>query len=152
MNDVKVTVKGLDEVRRRLEELNDGKLARSIMRSGARKAAQVLKAAQQDECPVDRGNLRDSIGIQVTGAKGDTLIVKIGPDKRWNYIGRFHEFGTKFMAGIHWMQKAFDRSSKEALDAFITEVKRRLDVRTYRELRRMIEDGLNISDGEIAAE
>ena len=143
MSDVVVKVNGLEELKRRLEELNDGKLARSMMRSGARKAAQVLAAGQRDTVPVDEGELRDAIGVQVKGASGDQLHVLIGPDKSRNYIGRFHEFGTKFMAGIHWMQKAFDFTSKDALAAFIAEVRRRLDVKTYQDLKRQIEDGLN---------
>jgi HK97 gp10 family phage protein len=143
MSEIKIKVTGLDELKRRLDELSDGKLARSMMRSGARKAAQVLAAAQKDEAPVDSGKLRDSIGVQVKGTNSDPLQVLIGPDKEWNYIGRFHEFGTKHMAGDHWMQRAFDSSSREALDAFITEVRRRLDVKTFADLKAMIADGLN---------
>ena len=104
MPDVQIKVNGLDELKKRLTDLGDGKLARSMMRSGARKAAKVLMSGQLDTVPVETGELRDSIGIQVKGARADQLQVLIGPDKKWNYIGRFHEFGTKFMAGVHWMQ------------------------------------------------
>jgi HK97 gp10 family phage protein len=145
MTDVAIKVNGLDELNRRLEDLNDGKLARSIMRSGSRKAAQVLAAEQKKTVPVEEGQLRDSIGVQVKNASSDKLQVLIGPDKKQNFIGRFHEFGTKFMTGIHWMQKAFDSASKDALDAFITEVKRRLDVKTYQDLKRAIEEGLSVN-------
>lgn len=144
-----VTVKGLDELKQRLTALNDGGLARSMMRSGARKAAKVLAEGQRETVPVSEGTLRDSIGIQVKGTTADTLQVLIGPDKKQNYIGRFHEFGTKFMQGIHWMQKAWDSTSKDALDAFIAEVKRRLDVKTYQDLRRAIEEGLSMGTSDI---
>jgi HK97 gp10 family phage protein len=143
MDDVSIKVNGLGELKQRLEELNDGKLARSMMRSGARKAAKVLEAGQKEAVPVAQGDLRDSIGVQVTGARTDELHVLIGPDKRLNFIGRFHEFGTKFMAGIHWMQRAWDSTSSAALDAYIAEVKRRLDVKRYADLRRAIEEALS---------
>jgi HK97 gp10 family phage protein len=146
MSDVVIKVSGLDELKKRLEELENGKLARAMIRTGSRKAAKVLLAEQQATVPMERGDLRDSLGIQVKGAKSDKLQVLIGPDKKLNFIGRFHEFGTKTMAGIHWMQKAFDASSSDALDTFVTEVKRLLDKKLYSDLMAAIEASLSESD------
>jgi HK97 gp10 family phage protein len=148
VSEVTVEVKGLEELKQRLEALGDGKLARSMLRSGARKGAQVLAEGQRETVPVEHGYLRDTIGVQVKGTRSDVLNVLVGPDKKLNFIGRFLEFGTKKMAGNHWMQKAFDSTVNDALDVFVREVRRRLDVKVYRDLQRQIEEGLNISDSE----
>lgn len=148
MSDITIRVSGLDELKRRLDSLDDGKLARSMMQTGARKAAKVLLAAQQQTVPVADGRLRDALGIQVKRAKSDKLQVLIGPDQKLNFIGRFHEFGTKFMAGIHWMQKAFDYSCNDALDIYTAEVTRMLDKKMYADLMAAIEDGLAAGDDE----
>jgi hypothetical protein len=67
----------------------------------------------------------------------------IGPDKRFNFIGRFHEFGTKFMAGTHWMQKAFDASANQALDAYTAEVMRLFDKHEYDDLIAALEQSVS---------
>jgi HK97 gp10 family phage protein len=143
MPDVIVKVQGLEELKRRLEELSDPKTARAMMRTGSRAAAKVLLAAMQETVPVESGALLESLGIQVKGANSDSLHIFIGPDKKWNYIGRFHEFGTKFMAGDHWMQKSFDASSKDALQAYIDKVRQLLDRKTYQDLMAAIQAGLS---------
>jgi HK97 gp10 family phage protein len=143
VSDVVIRVQGLDELKQRLESLNDGRAARAMMRTGSRKAAQVLLATQQETVPFETGRLEGALGIQVKTADADKLQVLIGPDQKLNYIGRFHEFGTKFMAGVHWMQKAFDASSNDALAAYITEVKRLLDKQTYADLMAAIQSGLS---------
>lgn len=143
---VTIKVTGLEEIKRRLDELGNGRLARAMMRTGARKAAKVLLQGQQTTVPVREGKLRDSLGIQVKGAGTDTLRVLIGPDKSQNYIGRFHENGTKFMAGSHWMQRAFDSYSRQAMDAFTVEVTKLLDKKMYTELQAAIEAALNSED------
>jgi HK97 gp10 family phage protein len=145
MSDIALKVSGLDELKRRLEALDDGKLARSMRRTASRKAAKVLMATQQQTVPVEEGDLRDSIGIQVKTEGQQTLI---GPDERLNFIGRFHEFGTKHMAGIHWMQKAFDSASGEALDAYVAEAQRLLDKKQFSDLMAAIEEGLSKEDDE----
>ena len=137
-------ISGLDEINERLTELGNGKLALSMLRTGSRAAGKVLVLAQQDTVPVERGDLRDSIGVQYT-AKSGTPLTLVGPDKKLNFIGRFHEFGTKFMAGSHWMQRAFDMSCKDALDRFIAVVKRQLDRQVYKDLMAAIEEGLSES-------
>jgi HK97 gp10 family phage protein len=143
MPDVTVKIQGMEELKQRLDSLNDGKLARSMLRSGAREAAKVLKEGQRDTVPVDTGELRDSIGIQVKGTRADNLVVLVGPDKKYNFIGRFHEFGTVHQGASHWMQRAFDETSKAALDRFVVVVKKKLDVRDYKELQRQIAEGLS---------
>jgi HK97 gp10 family phage protein len=148
MSDVVIRVEGLEELKRRLEELEDGRLARAMIRTGSRDAAKVLLAEQQNTVPVEEGKLRDSLGIQVKGAKTDKLQVLVGADKKYNFIGRFHEFGTKKMQGIHWTQKAWESSCNDALSAFVNKVRQLLDKKLYSDLKSAIEDALSGGDDE----
>lgn len=135
MSEVTVKITGMEEIKKRLDDLQDGRLARSFMRSGARKAAQVLAKGQKQTVPFEHGDLSDSIGVQVKNANTDNLRVLVGPDRKYNFIGRFHEFGTKFVPAQHWMQKAFDNTVHEALAAFTNEVRRKLNVYDYKALK-----------------
>lgn len=148
MSDLTIRIQGMDELRRRLEELKDPKVARAMIRTGSRAAAKILLEAMRETVPVETGALLDSLGIQTKGANTDKLQVLIGPDKKWNFIGRFHEFGTKTMAGEHWMQKSWDASSKEALDAYVAKVQQLLDKKMYQDLMAAIEAGLSEGDDE----
>jgi len=143
-----IKVNGLEELKRRLEELEDGKMARAMMRTGSRRAAKVLLAGQQETVPFETGKLEGALGIQVKNAQSDNLQVLVGPDKSLNFIGRFHEFGTKFMAGVHWMQKAFDSSCDAALEAYTAEVKRLLDKKTWADFKAAIEEAVSSNDEE----
>jgi len=119
------------------------------MRTGSREAAKVLLAAQKETVPVgDTGELLNSLGIQVKGANTDKLQILVGADREWNFIGRFHEFGTKKMAGSHWTQKAWDASCNEALNAFTNTVRKMLDKRMWSELKAGIEEGLSMGGDE----
>jgi HK97 gp10 family phage protein len=137
-----IEIRGIDEIKAKLGRLGNAKTKLAIQRAGARKAAKVLLAQQQDSVPFDTGKLEDSLGIQVR-RRGDNIFVMIGPDKRFNFIGRFHEFGTKFMAGTHWMQKAFDASAHEALDAYTAEALRLFDKHEYDDLLSALESSLS---------
>lgn len=148
MSDVVIKVTGLEEIMERLNALEDNKLARAMMRTGSREAAKVLLEGQKETVPFETGKLEDSLGIQTKNAKSDNLQILIGPDKKLNFIGRFHEFGTKFMPGSHWMQKAWDETSKDALEVYIEKVRKLLDKRLWKDLMSAIEVSLNSADEE----
>jgi HK97 gp10 family phage protein len=137
-----IEIRGIDEIKAKLDRLSSEKTKLAIQRAGARKAAKVLLNQQQDTVPFATGKLEGSLGIQVR-RRGNNIFVMIGPDKRFNFIGRFHEFGTKFMAGTHWMQKAFDASANQALDAYTAEVMRLFDKHEYDDLIAALEQSVS---------
>jgi HK97 gp10 family phage protein len=137
-----VNVEGLQEVKDRLAALEDGKLTRSIQRSGSRAAGKVLLAGQQQTVPVESGKLLESLGIQVH-VSGGNVEVLIGPDRKWNFIGRFHEFGTEHEKASFWMTRAYDETHGEALDAYIERVRTMLDKHTMDELMSAIQEALS---------
>lgn len=74
---------------------------------------------------------------------GDSVEVIIGPDRKWNFIGRFHEFGTEHEPATFWMTRAYDDTHEEALDAYIARVEKMLDKHTMDELLAAIQEGLS---------
>jgi len=140
-----IEVIGIEEIKARFDQLSDPKARLAIQRAGIRAACKVLLKAQQETVPFETGKLRDSLGIQIK-RRGDKLFAMVGADKRWNFIGRFHEFGTKFMAGTHWMQKAFDSSSKEALSAYEDAVRALFEKREWNAFMAVL--ALSESSGE----
>lgn len=137
-----IEVTGIEEIIRRLDELGP-KAQAAIERAGGRAAAKVLLQAQRQAVPVESGRLLMSLGMQTKKVSGG-LLTMIGPDKRRNFLGRFHEFGTKYMAGIHWMQKAFDSSAKAAQEAYIATVKKLLDKPHYDDLKAALQRAAQI--------
>jgi HK97 gp10 family phage protein len=96
-----------------VEELNTVavELATSGLRVGAAAQTVVAKTAHDVEgtgkqfCPVDTGNLRNSIGTDI-----GLLQAAIGPSADY---GRYVEFGTSRMAPHAYMGPALDRHAAE---------------------------------------
>lgn len=88
------------------------------VRAAVTKAATDVQAAAQAAAPVDTGNLRASIGTDVTDA-GGVVAAEIGPTA--NY-GAFVEFGTSRMAPHPYMGPALDANAarfEAAIDQII---------------------------------
>jgi HK97 gp10 family phage protein len=142
-----IEVKGIEEIKAKLDRLSNEKTKLAIQRAGIRRAAKVLIEAMKQRVPFDTGKLEGSIGMQVKKNSG-RLAALIGPDKKFNFIGRFHEFGTKYMVGEHWMQKSFDESANQALDAYVAEALRLFEKHEYDDLMAAIEASLQPLPGE----
>jgi len=117
-------IEGVDELKRQLKRL-DTKVRTSIVRSGLREGAKVVKQAAEDKAPVDSGFLRDHIKIK-TKKRGDniTAIVGFAGDA---YYGRFIELGTKHMAAKPFLRPAIDENQRKIVDAAKLRMKKRID-------------------------
>lgn len=142
-----IVVKGIEEIKAKLDRLSNPKTKVAIQRAGIRAAARVLLQAQQQNVPFATGRLEGTLGIQIKKQNGQ-LAALIGPDKKLNFIARFHEFGTKFMSGSHWMQKSFDSSASAALDAYTAAVLRLFDKHEYDDLIAALESAESPQAGE----
>jgi HK97 gp10 family phage protein len=142
-----ITIQGVEEIKAKLDTLSNEKTKIAIQRAGIRAAAKILLAAQEQTVPFETGRLEGTLGVQIKKQNGK-LNALIGPDKKLNFIGRFHEFGTMKMTGTHWMQKAFDSSVQEALAAYTEAVLRLFDKHMYADLVAAIEQAANASEGE----
>lgn len=98
-----------------------GTIATSTGRVGERASAVLRKTALDIEgtakafCPVDTGNLRNSIGTTVTGdGRYGAMEAEIGTDVEYAV---FQEYGTSRMAPQAFLGPALDRHSGEFLAA-----------------------------------
>jgi HK97 gp10 family phage protein len=161
-----IVIRGLNEIKEKLDRLSNPKTKLACQRAGIRAAAKILVQAQMDAAPDDTGKLKESIGMQIKKAS-DGLLGLIGPDKEQNYIGRFAEYGTQALIGqknkgktggkfthnriqraTHWMQKSFDASGSDALDAYTATVIKLFDKHEYDDLMAAIEAAANASGDE----
>ena len=151
---------GMEELLANLDRLESEATKISIQRAGIRAASKVIIAAQKSAVPEETGRLKETIGMQIK-KEGGNLTALIGPDKKWNYIGRFAEFGSQQLVGQknkgsyandakrgrgtkftynriqpaqHWLQKSWDASAHEALDAYTETVRKLFDKHSYDDL------------------
>jgi HK97 gp10 family phage protein len=81
-----------------------------------RKTAYDIEATSKVFCPVDTGNLRNSISTTITASGRDAeMTAEIGPTASY---GAFVEFGTSRMAPHAYMGPAFDRHAHQLVTAF----------------------------------
>lgn len=123
-DEIVVTIEGLDELEKTLTE-DTRKAAMRFLRRVEKKAAAVFQQEAERTAPIDTGFLAEHIVVE-THVTDDTMEAKIGPTKQ-AYYGRFQEFGTKYQAGRHWLQRAYEASKEEALQVFIDEAKAMLE-------------------------
>lgn len=92
-------------------------LAGSAVRVGAgaavvlRKVAHDVEATSKQFCPVDTGNLRNSIGTDFTGdGRSGSMQAAIGPTAAY---GKYVEWGTSRMSPHAFMGPALDRHAAD---------------------------------------
>lgn len=151
----KITVTGLDDLLRRMHDL-DRKVRRKIIRSAALAGANVIKKQAQQNAPVKTGDLKVSIGTrrsrkfssEVQGyEQRDIGIFKVkggkfantARNRRLGRVGktfkveppsfywRFQEFGTTKMAAHPFLRPAFDTQKQVAVNATVQKLKTEID-------------------------
>lgn len=100
-----VWFEGADQLSQLAADL--GHASVSTIRDGSKLVAKTAADIERDAkafCPVDTGNLRNSIGHEMTGA----LSAEIGPSASY---GGYVEYGTSRMAPQAYMGPATDRNN-----------------------------------------
>lgn len=87
--------------------------AKGLASIAVRRTALAVERDAKAFCPVDTGNLRDSISTTVSGSSAE-----VGPTAEY---GQFVEFGTSRMAPEAFMGPAFDRHAHE-LESALTKI------------------------------
>jgi HK97 gp10 family phage protein len=128
---VKATVRGMDELKRELDRLDDamqGRMLRNCTMAGARVGAKVARTL----APVgETGDLKRSIKARWAGADRKSTRKEALVNAKVFYA-RFVEMGTQFIAPRSFMRKAVDENQ----DQIITKMALNLVVGIDRELRR----------------
>lgn len=136
------TVKGLDELQSKLEELPQ-KVAKRGLRGALKAGANIFKNAFVANAPKDSGFLSEHFDVK-TRMRSDSLAGSafIGPNSRALYpnrksswagrtallVMRWLEFGTSERPKNPVMTSGFESHKQEALDAVIVELKDALEV------------------------
>ena len=101
-----VEVKGLKELQRNMERIVKD-LAGNPMMKAIAKAVLLVQRSAKKNAPVDTGRLRASITPDIVTR--DT-VVKGLVGSNVEYAG-FQEFGTRFMKGKHYLQRALNENA-----------------------------------------
>ncbi len=113
-----VTITGWEDLKARLKAL-PLKVQRKVVRPAMRDAGKIVLAAAKQDVPRRTGRLQQSLKVRAQNrTRKGTIGVNVtaggaffrGP----TFYGGFVEYGTKKMAGRHFMQKAFQRSANTA--------------------------------------
>jgi HK97 gp10 family phage protein len=101
-----VWVEGIDQLNTVVTVLESA-AHRSALDAGkvVRAAAHRVEALGKQFCPVDTGNLRNSIGTDFLGYSGNQVAAEVGPTASY---GGFVEWGTHRMAPHAYMGPAAD--------------------------------------------
>ena len=114
-DDVKCTVRGLNELGQQLGE-NSVAVIRRVLRRVEKECGKIWIDAMQERAPVDKGNLQESVTYETESTpQGMTLYVGPGPE---GWYGSMQEFGTRFQQAQPWARPAFEATQEAVLDKF----------------------------------
>jgi HK97 gp10 family phage protein len=142
MNEVHVDVKGLPELKRKLEAAGP-QLAARMMRAGLSKGIEIIAQAVLANTPYRTGELQQNLVVAVDVApSGTSGVARVGFGKQ-GYIARFLEYGHRkvvrkgesqevvgFVPANPFMRRAYESSKEQAREAVIEAIRAELkDIR-----------------------
>ena len=107
---MKCDIRGLNKMQKKLIKAADPEKITQVVRQNTSE----MQGRAQDLCPVDTGNLKRSIGIDMEDG-GMTGVVRATA-----HYAEYVELGTRFMRAQPYMRPAFDAQK----DQFITDLKK----------------------------
>lgn len=114
-------VKGLDEVRKRLEHLAEN-VQRKLLQTGLAAAIEPLRRAIERNIPVDTGDLRDSLIVKAARTKNGRVGIFVRTGTGDTYYALFVENGWKDKPGVHYTAKAFESEKHTMVDLSVEEI------------------------------
>lgn len=129
---ISVQIYGAKELSKKLQQTPD-KLAKKALKEGLREAAQITLAKAKELCPVDEGDLKDSLTAEVKVNKR-AIIATIGANGKElrdgdQFYGAFIELGTQDTEAQPFIRPAlFETASqgREAVERKTSEVLREI--------------------------
>lgn len=108
---------GIKEIDRALKSF-EPRVAKKLVKAAMRKAMRPVKAAVEQNAPVDTGLLRSAVKIRASKKSRTSfgIDVRIG-EQDWvgqTWYAAAQEYGTSRMEGTGFMRKAFDETGEEA--------------------------------------
>ena len=105
---VKVGVEGGDKLVKDLKAMESA--AADVLMKGAKAGGQIALADAKQNCPVDTGALRDSLGLAEVSATERKATVKVDYDKTLKY-GTHVELGARGRPANPFLRNAVDENS-----------------------------------------
>lgn len=121
---VTVHITGLKELEKKMIELGP-KIARKALKGALVSGAAIIRTEARSMAPIKTGRLRKAMYIKTMSKPNpfkENVIFGVRHGKKMSkrdldaYYWTFLEFGTKFITGIHFVQKAFQKSKTKALE------------------------------------
>lgn len=122
-NNVKMELKGMDELQRRIEEL--GRKGARISNEALKKGAQPILDEAKLNAPKDTGKGVEGLTIGRPRVKGDKRSVLVGIDRgdiSEVFYMKFHEYGTSKMAARPFLGPAYEKNKDKASTIIIKEI------------------------------
>jgi HK97 gp10 family phage protein len=104
-------IEGMQDLLDDLEELTlvEGQ---QILSKSLKNASTILAEEQQHLAPVKSGKLSNNIKYKITEKSATECFSRIGPTRRVFYA-MFPNFGTKYIRGDHFIERAWDNKKDE---------------------------------------
>ena len=102
---VKVAIEGADKIVKRLKEMDDA--AGDVLMKAAMEGGEIVLEEAKRNCPVDTGNLRNSLKLTKDKQTKTKATVKIDFDKTLKY-GTHVELGTKNQVAQPFLRASVD--------------------------------------------
>lgn len=126
-NNVKMELKGMDELQRRIEEM--GRKGARISNEALKKGAQPILDEAKLNAPKDTGKGVEGLTIGRPRKKGDKRSVLVGIDRgdiSEVFYMKFHEFGTSKMTARPFLGPAYEKNKDKASKIIMDEIKKGL--------------------------
>ena len=118
-----ITIKGLDNLQRKFNQLNANTQGR-ILENAAISGALPIQNDAVIKCPKDTGNLARSIHTDVTERSNTRVMTEIGTDVEY---APYPEFGTSRMKAQPYLRPAFDTQKQAAINEISAALKAQIE-------------------------
>jgi HK97 gp10 family phage protein len=120
---VRVTVQGADKIVKALKSMDEE--AADVLEKGAKAGGKIALNYARNHCPVDTGNLRNSLKLSDDKKTKKKATVKVDYDKSIKY-GAFVELGTRGRQPNPFLRNAVDKNQKEINEEIVSTISKAL--------------------------
>lgn len=120
---VKVSVQGVDRIRKMLKSMEDA--ASDVLLKGAKAGGKIALSYAKEHCPVDTGRLRNSLKLTDDKKTPKKATVKVDYDKSLRY-GTFVELGARGKKANPFMRNAVDKNQRAINKTIVSTISKAL--------------------------
>lgn len=114
MATLKIT--GMELINQRIAEV-DKNLQRKGLIKAVKAGSEIILTDMKSRAPVDKGDLRESLGTKFVKRGIRRATQEIGPSQAEEHVARFNELGTAHQTARPFMLPALEHNAEQAQDA-----------------------------------